>query len=496
MAINRTNILLIMTDQQRWDSLGCYGRDCIETPNLDRLASEGARYDNCYVNNPVCTPSRASLLTGKPLPGHGIYQLHDILPEDQYLFPCYLREKGYHTALHGKLHVSGRSFEREERHKHDGFETYKYAMVPHQTDGTYNSYGDWLKENRPEFFTLLGEKGRNVGNIPEDCHFTYWAAEETVHFLEAADKETPFFCMMSVVDPHDPYSDFPPGTEELVNREKLKPPFYTENETHNNKPEDIVRSHEHSYLGNYHDYSQDQIMQMRLGYFASIAFLDKQVGRVLDALDEAGLRENTLVIFTSDHGDMLGDHELFAKGPFFYEPSVRVPLIMRKPGEIQPGTVVTDLVQLNDVAATIMKTAGFGEEEVKEKMPDSFDLLSRLRGEETYRESAVCLFRNTSISDNKLHFEPPIHCTMFRKGEYKINVYHREQNGPGGELFHIGEDPRETNNLWGNAEYGEIKAQLLMELMDRMVQWDVTYNGGRGGAMFPPKSQWSKNNPL
>ena len=105
------NILLILTDQQRWDSLGCYGTMGVHTPNIDRLANVGTRYTQCYVNNPISTPSRASLWTGKHLPGHGVYKLHDVLPIDEILFPYFLREAGYDTALFGKLHVASHIWE-------------------------------------------------------------------------------------------------------------------------------------------------------------------------------------------------------------------------------------------------------------------------------------------------------------------------------------------------------------------------------------------------
>ena len=118
----RPNILLIMSDQQRWDTLGCYGCGAIPTPALDGLAAGGVLFERCYVNATICTPSRACMLTGKPLPGHGVYRLHDTLPDDQVLLPAHLQGLGYQTALVGKLHVSGRVVEAERRHPHDGFD--------------------------------------------------------------------------------------------------------------------------------------------------------------------------------------------------------------------------------------------------------------------------------------------------------------------------------------------------------------------------------------
>jgi len=142
---SRPNILLLMTDQQRYDSLGCTGADWVQTPNLDRLAAEGVVFDNHYASNPICTPSRASLMTGRSLPGHGVYKLHDILPEDQILFSRRLQQRGYHTALYGKLHVSGRIYEASRRHPQDGFDSYEWCLESMLSmDSPFNGYAPWL----------------------------------------------------------------------------------------------------------------------------------------------------------------------------------------------------------------------------------------------------------------------------------------------------------------------------------------------------------------
>ena len=140
------NILLILTDQQRWDSLGCYGTAGVHTPNLDALAAAGMRYDRCYNNATLCTPSRATLWTGKHMPGHGVHALHDCLPEDEELFPKRLQEAGYETALFGKLHVSGHTREAERRHPNDGFDVYEWAPDPSGPWGFDNAYLQWLEQ--------------------------------------------------------------------------------------------------------------------------------------------------------------------------------------------------------------------------------------------------------------------------------------------------------------------------------------------------------------
>jgi arylsulfatase A-like enzyme len=308
---------------------------------------------------------------------------------------------------------------------------------------------------------------------------------------------------MSIFDPHDPYSDFPIEMRERVDESILPRPYFSEYESHG-KPEAILREHDHSYLGSFHRYSKEELMRMRLGYFASIAFIDQEVGRVLDTLEGQGLAENTLVIFVSDHGDMLGDHELLAKGAFFYDPCTKVPLIMRLPAAVEAGTRSQELVQPHDLAATVLSYAGFSPEEIGEIMPESIDLVSMLRRNngQSPRDHAVCQYRATSICDEKLYWDPPINATMYRDRRFKLNVYHGERGtgkvteGMQGELFDMEADPMETNNLWDDPSCAEVKLGMIGRLLDWFVDTDRVVHGSRGGEVFPPKTQWSLNNPL
>ena len=149
----RPDILVIMTDQLRRDALGAYGCDWIPTPNLDRLAAEGVTFESATCDNPICTPSRASILTGKTVPAHGVRRVHDVLPEEEVLFTERLRrEAGYRTALVGKLHVSGRVAEERVRHPNDGFEVYDWCLDPTVgLESRFNAYAEWLQPARARF---------------------------------------------------------------------------------------------------------------------------------------------------------------------------------------------------------------------------------------------------------------------------------------------------------------------------------------------------------
>jgi arylsulfatase len=486
------NVLLIMTDQQRFDSLGCYGCKGIFSPNIDRLAEEGALFENCYVNNPICTPSRASIFTGRPLPGHGVNRLYDIMPANQILFPSMLQEKGYQTALIGKLHISRAVYERDHRNVNDGFDVYDWCHEPALfLDGRFNAYGKWLRETHPEFYRTLKHEGRKLKNIPQEVHFTRWAADRTIEYIKNRDPSRPFFCMMSLFDPHGPYTDYPKEALQWIDEDKLPNVVRQEGEAHT-KSIGVLREHEEGHMGNYHNYSDEDLHQMRIGYFASIAFLDMQVGRVLDFLDELRIAEETLVFFVSDHGDMLGDHELLAKGAFFYDACTKVPLIIRYPGVVKGGLRVDELVQPHDLAATILAQAGFAREELNKIMPDSINLIDILidNKEKYIRNYAVCMYRNSGLSTGigRGYFDPPVCGTMIRDKRYKLNVYHStdmEIEEEQGELYDMLEDPAEMNNLWHDRSFQKIKMMLLKRLIDWLVCCDFRYNGLRSGECSP-----------
>ena len=247
--VKQPNILMIMTDQQRFDSLGCYGFSAANTPNLDQLARDGVLYENCYVNSTVCTPSRASLFTGMPLPGHGVYRLHDILSDKDELFTAKLQRKGYETALIGKLHVSARAYEAEQRHPGDGFDRYEYCVDPYlDLDSPLNSYAAWLKEDHPDFYQKLNREKRKLGNFPQDVHVARWTANRTIDYLETRNKDVPFFCLMSFYDPYDPYLDYPIEMEQKVDFHAISGPENIPSDMAS-KPVGIQREHKMSYEG-------------------------------------------------------------------------------------------------------------------------------------------------------------------------------------------------------------------------------------------------------
>jgi arylsulfatase len=460
---DKPNILILMTDQQRFDSLGCYGCEKVNTPALDRLAAEGALFENCYVNSTICTPSRASLLTGRPVPGHGVHKLHDVLPPELVLFPQRLQENGYKTALIGKLHVSGHAEESKRRHPNDGFDLYEWCPDPAiQLDSDYNSYSKWLQQHHPEFYARLVREKKKLKHFPAQAHLSYWAAEQTMQFLESHDKEQPFFCFMSLYDPHDPFLDYPLEALEYVNKDKLELP---RNDTM--RPDDVpegVKQEQERFKAN--GYTDDELIAVQEGYYASIGFLDAQFGRVLDKLKQLGMENNTLVVFVSDHGEMMGDKDLITKGAYYYDACAKVPLVMRLPGVVPAGARREQLVQLHDLAATCLSLSGISRDNLDQSMPHAMDLLPLAQDADAAgRDHAVTYYRNCR------YWNPEIYSTMFREERYKLNVYHDiclTGGAQQGELFDM-------------EEHQMTKFRLLFRLMDWTMHQEHMYRAGRGG---------------
>ncbi len=427
--------------------------------------------------------------TGKSVSGHGVYRLHDILPDDEILVSKRLQDVGYETSLVGKLHVSGIWHEAENRHPNDGFEHYHWCIDPGLNfDSPYNSYARWVEKKDPVFYRRLKKEGKSLHHFPAEVHFTRWAGETSIELIKNRDKDRPFFILTSLFDPHDPYYDHPLEAAEMVNEDKIPEPqpmpigeYMPEVVRRELAKSRAIKNKSETFKANIHD--------QRKGYLASIAFLDREMGKVLDCLDEQGLTENTLVIFVSDGGDMMYDRELFTKGAFFYDPTVRVPFLMRLPGRIPAGTRVKSPVQHLDVAATVLSLAGFGKEKLNEIMPESMDLLALIqqgKSYENYRDYAVCIYRNSGYGPGHKYFDPPIHATMFRDERFKLNAYHSipDVGRLEGELYDMRKDPAETNNLWGNPGYAQVRAGLMQRLVDWMVKNDVRNFGSRGGEKF------------
>jgi arylsulfatase A-like enzyme len=213
--------------------------------------------------------------------------------------------------------------------------------------------------------------------------------------------------------------------------------------------------------------------------------MDDEYGRIIETLRELDVLDNTLVIFVSDHGDMLGDHDLMVKGAFFYDAGVRVPLILRWPTRIPRGTVTDTIVQPHQIARTVLEAAG-----IDEPFGSGETLFEELEQAGASRESAgtaVCLYRNAGIGEEGDYWDPPLHATMLRRGDYKLSVYHQDPGA--GELYDLRSDPQELHNLWDVPAYAATRLQLTEELLDWFHREELQQCGSRGGDARPTAAQ-------
>ena len=395
MSRSRPNILLIVSDQQRPDLVGALGRVAVQTPALDRLCREGAVFTRAYTPCPLCTPARASMITGQYPSRHGAWSIGVDTPDDALSVAALLREQaGYRTALIGKSNVKSclreGSFEALPRSRDwdvfagwdgpwFGFEAARINVGHVNETHAYSlHYGLWLRERGVDpdrYFDLDWSKGTGLRegrwDLPAELHVNTWTADQAIAQLRTAG-ERPFFLSVNFPDPHSPFL-VPAPWDTLHDDAPLPPPIRREGEREGNSA--LYQATLDNTIGTLCDspavrpatqYPSAATSAARTPseerkwkiYMGMTSFMDQQIGRILDALDELGLADDTLVVFTSDHGDMMGDHWLNSKGASHYDGSTRVPFIVRQPGVVPAGERSASLQCLVDLAPTFLKTAG------------------------------------------------------------------------------------------------------------------------------------------
>ena len=356
------NIVLIMTDEMRGDCMGCAGHPDVQTPYLDHLAASGTYYPNAYSSCPSCVPARAVLHTGLSPEHAGRVGYQD---QVDWNYGCTmageLSKAGYYTQCVGKMHVhplrNYLGFHNVELH--DG---YLHAYRRPDT-AVFN----WQLQADDYFHWLRCQMGADADLIATglDCngwlarpwpwaekyHPTNWVADRSIDFLRRRDPRKPFFLMTSFVRPHAPY-DAPACYFDLYKDRPLRPPV--KGDWDDRELLDRTGSLFNNITG---PKDPEQIRRQQIGYYACISHMDNQIGRLLLALTEQGLMENTIILFTSDHGEMLSDHCLDRKC-VPYQGSIRIPMLVCKPRESQPGRVDDRLVELRDIMPTLLDYAG------------------------------------------------------------------------------------------------------------------------------------------
>jgi arylsulfatase A-like enzyme len=336
-------------------------------------------------------------------------------------------------------------------------------------------YHRWLEEKHPVLYQEAvaqgagrhGQEAVRFDAMPTEAHYSHWVGEKSIEFLERTrHPDRPFFLWVNFFDPHHPFN----APQEYLDRydvDKLPGPILRPGELAE-KPAIQSEASRESYAGHargFASYSEEEVRKVIAAYYAMVTLIDDEVQRILQVLDNLELRENTLVIFTSDHGEMLGDHHLMLKGPMMYEAAVRVPLILRWPGRLPAGERRGDLVQWIDLNPTITEAAGLPS--LPRNQGQSLLPLSRGDEEAAPRGWALCEYRNSGHP-----YEPPVHTTMLRRGRYKLVVYHGDPASARprtGELYDLEADPQELHNLWDQPDHQGVRIELQEYLLDVLV---------------------------
>ena len=430
----RPNILFIMADDHAAHAIGAYGSRINKTPQIDRLASEGMRFDNCFVTNSICTPSRACILTGKYSHINGV-PVFNRFDGRQPTLAKYLQAAGYHTGMIGKWHLKSDP---------TGFDYWN--ILPGQ--GKYHD---------PEFIEM-GERKKHKGYV------TDLITDFSLEFIENRPKDKPFFLMSHHKAPHrrwlpdakhakqfegvkipepatfdDDYSTRGDAAREATMRidRDFRPSDYKKT-----PPEGLSAAELKAWM--YQRYMQD--------YLACVASVDDNVGRLLDYLDRTGLAENTIVIYTSDQGFFLGDHNWFDKR-FMYEESLRMPFLVRWPGRIKPSSTNNGMILNVDFAPTLLEAAG--QDVPSDMQGRSFLPLLSGRTPDDWRTSMYYRYYCYPAS----HRVQPHYGV--RTERYKLIYFNKLDQW---ELFDLRKDPHELHNVYADPAYAETVKRLKSEL--------------------------------
>lgn len=466
--MNNFNILIIMTDQMRADCLG-FQNPVIKTPHLDKLAAQGTVFDRAYCTSPVCTPSRASIFTGRYPQCCGARNIGLSVKEEEITMADIALQYGYHTGVSGKTHFRPECREdnrfsaedpkiRDRPRKRDG--TYYGFQTCHITEGNgVGEYMDWLKENAPQYLSELGRARREPGDvyinrIPQEYHQTHWIAEKGIEYIREHTDE-PWLLSVSFVDPHHPF-DPPEKFAKMYEGVDTLSRIKSRTGEHDLRPEHLRYQKRGSGWpggGAEHHKSREELAQAIRNYYAMITLIDEEIGRLLDTLKSQGILDKTLILFTADHGELLGDHGLLYKGPWLYEGLVRVPMILKGPG-VPRGLRTSALFENVDILPTLMELAGMG-------IPYGVQGISQvpvLEGEKSYiRESAMTIYdaRENGIVTASV-------CTE----RFKLVVFLNESYG---ELYDLKKDPYELENLYFDPNYEGQKAEMMVRLCQHLL---------------------------
>lgn len=440
-TVNKPNLLLIMCDQLRADALGCYGNVSVKTPNIDRLAKRGVTFNRAYSQTPVCMPARHGLLSGLHPFQLGLLENGTMTQDIAHPLPALIRSRGYATFAVGKMHF-------DPVREHYGFD----RMLLSEEIPEHIQDDDFLQFLQSSGFGHVaephGKRSENyyvpqVSPLPEELHTTAWTAAQTCDIIRK-NRNRPFFIFTSFIKPHPPFDPCPPYNS-MYQADQLPSPVRAERER---QPDDYLIRVQNDYKVNGIDnLTPEWEAKIREAYYGCVTQIDTQVGTILDTLRDCQLQDNTLIVFTSDHGELLGDHYAYGKRSF-YEASTRIPLIISHPASLPMGESLDQLAILQDVYGTLLTGAGTS-------IPAGScarDLLSSANDSGVSGREEVCgeIGRGPAMK------------MMLRWGDFKY-IYH--VNGGVDTLFDLEKDPNELHNV------AEDQPDLCAYARDRLLRY-------------------------
>ena len=471
----RPNILWYCSDQQRFDTIAALGNPHINTPRLDQFVREGVAFTHAYCQAPICTPSRASFLSGMyPSAlgvngnGYGEFPAHYA----ERLLPNRLAAAGYDCGLVGKLHLASAANGQEQRVA-DGYRFFAYSHSQKGPRDFGHDYAEWLRQQGADPDELMADQSpgtyregaerkgfggvyvpsAEADNIPPHLHQTHWCTEQSIEFLEKnRGVDQPWLLSVNPFDPHAPF-DAPWEYFRRYDPEQLPGAHFQDGDLAHQQ-QLVDAGVDFQSKPKHPEEWQHRVVQA--SYYAMIELIDHEFGRLLDYLEETGQRENTIVIFGSDHGEMLGDHGLMLKGCRLYEGLTRVPLIMSWPGHFQTATVNDALVELTDLAPTLYECAGV-------EIPyfvQGKSLVPQLTGAvapANHRDSVRTEFYGA------INYPDQTHATMYRDRRWKLITYHGNELF---ELYDLENDPWEHNDLANDPAHRATLFDLLRKSFD------------------------------
>ncbi len=439
------NILFITTDQQRQDSLPCYGLDFVESPNIDALARDGIVFDSCISVSPVCQPARGAFMSGQYPFVNGVPDNFRWLRPGTPTIAEAFREAGRQTAAIGKMHF----------HPWDNPEGFEYRIIAEDKRHIFrpDHWTRYLEENGlrrdhpAEVPGYAANMGAFVSPLPEEHQIDSFIGREAVRWIEGLD-DRPFFGWISFNNPHDPYdppADFAdryldaPIPEPVGSAEEL-----AEKPAYQREISPVFRDNL-LYLTDYSRMTPETIRRMRAYYYAQVTMIDRRIGEILDALERRGLRDSTLIVFSSDHGDHLGDHGLPFKSTF-YESSLKVPLIIAGPG-VAGGRRCGSFIDWLDLHVLFRKLAGI-------PVPDF------VQGRDVSP-----LLADPSLPLRQDAFSELLGAAMVTTAGHKLVLC----DDGDGELYDLREKPLEVRNHFRDPEYRDVRQDLESRLVRHLL---------------------------